>query len=194
MSGFWHKHTDRSKPNVEIKTMSPYHRVQMCTCCQIWLQCMCWQQTLPNRYIKVIRLWVLSVVSVQKASFYYFTSFHGPVSWSNSNFRRKETGKTNYLWNWNSRILRWYVDLKKAYKSIPVGKIFKFVNHYKIAQSCFHSPHFPLFLRRPIKLNLWTSIFVKSYTEKKQYSLKAITTLSVIEQLSPNSNLQKTKI
>ena len=53
MLGFRHKCTDRPKPNVEIKMTSPYHSVQMSTQHQIWLQCMCWQKTLPNRYIEV---------------------------------------------------------------------------------------------------------------------------------------------
>ena len=33
--------------------MSPYHSVQMSTQSQIRLQCKCWQQTVPNRYIEV---------------------------------------------------------------------------------------------------------------------------------------------
>ena len=33
MLGFGHKCTDRSKPNFEIKMMSPYHSVQMSTQC-----------------------------------------------------------------------------------------------------------------------------------------------------------------
>ena len=33
--------------------ISPYHSVQMSTQSQIWLQCKCWQQTVPNRYIEV---------------------------------------------------------------------------------------------------------------------------------------------
>ena len=43
----------RSKPKVKIKIMSPYHSVQTSTQCWIWLQCVCWQQTVPNRYIKI---------------------------------------------------------------------------------------------------------------------------------------------
>ena len=53
MWGFWHKWTDRSKPNVKIKMMSPYHSAQMSTRCQIRLRCMSWQQTVPNRYIEM---------------------------------------------------------------------------------------------------------------------------------------------
>ena len=43
----------RSKSIVEIKMMSPYHSVQMSTQHHIWLWCMCWQQTVPNRCIKI---------------------------------------------------------------------------------------------------------------------------------------------
>ena len=32
---------------------TPYHSVQMCAQHQIQLPCMCWQQTVPNRYIQV---------------------------------------------------------------------------------------------------------------------------------------------
>ena len=53
MLGFWHNCTDRSKPNVEIKLMSVYPSVQMSIKHQIQLQCLCWQQTVPSRYIKV---------------------------------------------------------------------------------------------------------------------------------------------
>ena len=53
MLGFWHKCTERLKPNVEIKMMSPYHSVQMSTQYRLWLRCMCWKQTVPNRYIEV---------------------------------------------------------------------------------------------------------------------------------------------
>ena len=54
MLGFRHKCTySRSKPNVEIKMMSPYHSMQMSTQRRIQLRCMCLQQTVPNRHIKV---------------------------------------------------------------------------------------------------------------------------------------------
>ena len=53
MLGFQHKCTDRSKPYIKIKMMRPYHSVQMSTQRQIWLWCVCWQQAVPNRYIKV---------------------------------------------------------------------------------------------------------------------------------------------
>ena len=53
MIGFQHKWTDGSKPNVKINMMSPHHSVQMSTQHQIQLWWMCWQQTVPNRYIEV---------------------------------------------------------------------------------------------------------------------------------------------
>ena len=40
-----------SKPYVEIKRMSPYHCVQISTRRRMRLECMCWQQTVSNRYI-----------------------------------------------------------------------------------------------------------------------------------------------
>ena len=51
--GFWCMCTDRSKPNVQIKMMSPYHSVQMSTQHRIWLWCMGWQQTVSNRNIEI---------------------------------------------------------------------------------------------------------------------------------------------
>ena len=33
--------------------MSLYHSVQMSTQSWLWLRCMCWQQTVPNRYIEI---------------------------------------------------------------------------------------------------------------------------------------------
>ena len=33
--------------------MSPYHSVQISTQRRIWLWCLCWQQRVPNRYIKI---------------------------------------------------------------------------------------------------------------------------------------------
>ena len=51
--GFWHKWTDRSKPNVEIKIMSPYRNVPISTQRLIQLPWMCWQQTVPNGFIEI---------------------------------------------------------------------------------------------------------------------------------------------